>query len=179
MFNQRPDKEASKHRMSKPNQSERAAKYRIVQGDSEQTRIAVKRFVDENQDEECRKMPGLDLGCPLMIHEPSQPFSSTKQEKRAKTIVESRPPSPSDYLLFDQIDSESPLGLSPYKRQPKRDRFVCHENIDESCFNEFSSTAGAFFLNLHVAEMQDVLTFGDAAGSITRVTKPVIPQRAD
>ena len=162
--NRRLDKhqplKGSKPIQTKPMPTDKAVKYRILQGDSTQTKMAVQHFI-EMREEEARKMPALDLGFPALI----QPKTFTSSPDK-HVIPVSRASSPTVSPLLGAQSTEREF--SPSDFLIKDVDVLCTEKVETCYFNEFAHDRFNF------EEMQTVLTFGDGAGSITRKTKPLL-----
>ena len=186
----------------KPIQTEQPTKYRIVQGDSKQTKVAVHGYM-KMLEEEARKMPALYLGSASLI--------KSKTPSPKPVILASRASSPNvSPLLGAQTTKRefSPFDLliKEMESEKKIDGSVlCTEDIGESYFNEFSpsdlfvkdkefeeKTDASVLCTEDIEEcfsgfnevspdstcfnfgrMRTLLTFGDGAGSITGKTKPL------
>jgi len=150
-----------------------ANKYRIVQGASEQTKRAVERYVELRADEMRKKMPALDLGGPALLLK-----RGPASRAASLSVSPMRAPSPTDFLIkrtmVTMMEPEDTITTEPEDTTtpPKLDwvDITCQEEVDESFFNRFCSDDSAF----DFSKMQYVLTFGEAAGSITRAAKPIL-----
>jgi hypothetical protein len=151
-----------------------ANKYRIVQGASEQTKRAVERYVELRADEMRKKMPALDLGGPALLLK-----RGPASRAASPSVSPMRAPSPTDFLIkrtmVTTMEPEDTITTEPEDTNttpPTLDwvDITCQEEVDESFFHRFCSDDSAF----DFSKMQYVLTFGEAAGSITRVAKPIL-----